>query len=438
MSAVSRLPVVVPALAADAVPPPLAQSLTGGDAAALGVALAVGLLLGLQRERSQRATGRRGPAGARTFPIVSLLGAVAALLEGGHPGWLTVAGFLAVAALTAAAYVRTSRDGAAVGLTTEVLLLLAYVLGAAAGAGRVEEATVVGAVALLLVSLKDRLHAFAGRLTPEDETAFLKFVAVALLALPLLPDVDVGPYGALNAADVGRMVVLVAGVSFVGYVAVKTVGADRGLLVTGLLGGLVSTTATTVAFARRSREHDALSGPLASGAVAGCAVLYPRVVALVAVVSPAFALRVVPWLAPMAAVTLVAALPGLLAARRGATADVPLRNPFELAPALWFALLYALVVLVARAAHETLGSAGLYVAGALAGTTDLDAIALTAARLVGDGSDAPQRVVVVAAVANAAVKAALAWTLGSRAYGRRVAVGLLGSAAAGLLTLLVA
>lgn len=289
----------------------------------------MGLLLGLQRERSQRATGKRGPAGARTFPIVALLGALAVLAGGGAPGWLAAVGFLGVAAPPTTAHVRASRDEGAVGLTTEVLLLLAYVLGAVAAAGQREAATVVGAAALVLVSLKDRLHTFAGRLSDEDEAAVLKFVAVALLVVPLLPDRAMGPFDAVNLAEMGKMVVLVAGISFLGYVAVKTIGVGRGFLVTGLFGGIASTTATTAAFARRSREAEALAVPLSAGRSSAARSSTPRILALVALVSPAFATRLIPWFLPMAVVTLAAAVPGLLATRRGGTADVPLENPLE-------------------------------------------------------------------------------------------------------------
>jgi uncharacterized membrane protein (DUF4010 family) len=419
--------------------PLLLAELTSSDAAGLGVALAIGLLFGVQRERTQAASGHRGLAGARTFPLVSLLGAMSVLATGGTPSWLTAVAFVGVAALSTAGYVRQSRDSDAVGLTTEVLLLLAFVLGAAAAAGLREAATIVGAASLVLVAMKERLHGFAGRLTQEDESAFLKFVAVALLVVPLLPDRDLGPFDAINPHDIGRMAVLVAGISFLGFVAVKTVGVGRGLLVTGLLGGLVSTTATTAAFARRSRESPELSARLVSATLAACAVLYPRVVVITAIVSPGFALRLAPLLAPMAMMTVVAALPGFLSARRHAQAEVPLKNPFELAPAIWFALLYGGVVLVSRAARAWFGSAGLYVAGGLAGLTDMDAISLSMARIFGtagatDVSAPLVRTVIIAAVANAIVKSGIAWTVGSRDYGRRVAIGLLASAVAGVVT----
>lgn len=408
--------------------------LTSPDAASLGIALAIGLLLGLQRERTQALHGEPSIAGARTFPLVALLGAVSVLVTGGQPSWLTAVAFAAVGALTTAGYVRTSKDDANVGLTSETTLLLVFVLGAAAAAGHREAAAIVGTAALVLVGLKERLHGLAGKLSDQDEIAFLKFVAVALLVVPFLPDYAVGPYGAVNPRDIGNMAVLVAGVSFIAYVAVKTVGVGRGILVTGLLGGLVSSTATTAALARRSRESPELSARLAAGATAASAVLYPRIVALVAVVSPAFALRVALVLAPMALVTAVASFGGFFS-QRNTTTNVPLKNPFELTPAIWFALVYGLVVLVVRVAREWFGTAGLYVAGAIAGTTDMDAISLTTARLHGVSDDgALERTIVIAAAANTLVKTAIARLGGAPEYGRRVTLALIGSVVAGVAT----
>src|SRR5437762_5719782 len=253
-----------------------------------GVALAVGLLIGLQRERTFAQRGIEGAAGARTFPLVALLGATSWLLAGpAATPWVPAAGLLAVGMLAVAAYRRGSKT-AGVGLTTEVLLLLTFSLGAASLAGHRETVAIVGAAALVLTALKRRLHGFAGRLSDEDETAALKFVGVALLVVPFLPDEDMGPYGAINPHNIGLMVLLVAGISFIGYVAVKTAGAGKGLLLTGILGGLVSTTATTAAFARRSRETPELSKALAAGTLAACAVMFPRVLVLAAVGSPVF------------------------------------------------------------------------------------------------------------------------------------------------------
>jgi uncharacterized membrane protein (DUF4010 family) len=415
------------------------------DWTGLGVALGVGLLLGLQRERTWAREKRRGPAGARTFPLVALCGAVATLASragaGAFPApWLPAAGLLAVGALVAIGYQRTSRDGDSVGMTTEVLVLFAYVLGCAATSGHAVAAGIVGIAALVLLGLKESLHGFAGRLSDADEAATLKFLAVALLVVPFLPDRDLGPYGAFNPHEVGLMVVLVAGVSFLGYVAVKVVGPHRGLLLTGLLGGLASTTATTVAFARRSKETPALSGTLAAATIAACCVLFPRVLALAAVASPAFAPALVPVLGAMAAVGAAVAALGLLQGRRADGVDLPVKNPFHLAPAVWFALAYAVVVLLARAAQAHFGERGLYAAGALSGATDVDAMTLTAAGLARDGGDARTlaKVVGVAVLSNTVVKAGIAVVLGSRAFAWRVAAALGATALAGGATLLLA
>lgn len=411
----------------------------------LGTAAALGLLLGLQRERTHARLAVEGTAGARTFPLTALLGGLAGLAGGAGGGviaspWIPAAGLVVTGLLVLAGYRRESRSQHGVGLTGEILLLLTYVLGVACVAGLRLEAAVTGATALLLAGSKDRLHRFAGRLTDADEAATLKFLAIALIVLPLLPDHDFGPFGALNARDVGWMAVLVAGISFIGFVAVKVVGPGRGLLLTGILGGLASSTATTAAFARRSREAPELSASLAAGAVAGCAVLFVRLLVLIQIAAPEFLPPAAPALVGMFVVAIAAAALGLLALRRAPRVDVPLQNPFELAPALWFAGAYAVVVLGARAASAWFGNAGLYVAGAVSGTTDLDAITLTSARLSRTGTEPAVlvRVIVLAIVTNSVVKTGIAFMLGSRAYALRVASALAATAVAGALALFLA
>ena len=403
-----------------------------------GVALAVGLLLGLQRERHFARAKVEGMAGARTFPIVALLGAVAGL--GASPPadmpWVAAAGFLALGSLVTAAHLRSSASGA-VGITTEAMLLLTYALGVAAMLGRREAVAVMGVVTLVLASLKERLHGFAGRLTDEDESAAIKFAAVAFLLLPFLPDRDMGPWHAINPYNVGLTVVLVAGISFAGYVAAKWVGPGKGLMVTGILGGLVSTTATTAAFARRSRETPELAPALAAATVASCAVLFPRLAVMAFVADSAFGSRLLPMIAPMAAVAILAAGVSLLLFQRGGTAEVPLKNPFQLLPAFLFALVYGVVVLAAKGGAETFGSNGVLVAGALAGTVDVDAVTLTAARLFATGTDGSiaAKAVVIAVAMNSVSKTGIAFGVGNRGYAARVAVPLLATAAAGAATL---
>jgi uncharacterized membrane protein (DUF4010 family) len=393
----------------------------------LGVALAVGFALGLQRERVHAQTQRRSAGGVRTFPVVALVGAVSALLPGSP--WPVLGGFLCVGALVFAAYLRSPPDER--GITTEALALLTFALAAS---GQRAVAAVVGGAALVLASRRKALHGFAGRLTEEDEVATVKFVAVALLVFPFLPDADLGPYGALNPHDIGRMILLVAGVSFVGYVLVKTVGAHRGLLLTGVLGGLASTTATTASFARRSRETPDLSPALSTATIAACTVLFPRVLFLAAVASPGLLRPLAVPLGVMAAACLVPGAALALGARREREVEVTLRNPFELAPAFWFALFYAGAGLVARAVVSWFGPSALYAVGAASGVADVDAITLTAARLDASreaATDVLVRVIALAAIVNGLVKAGIAFSLGAPRYARRTASVLAGASLAG-------
>jgi uncharacterized membrane protein (DUF4010 family) len=400
----------------------------------LGVALAIGFALGLQRERSHVGRRLEAAAGVRTFSILALLGGVSGLLPGSP--WPVVAVLAVVGGLVLAAYLGSARG--ARGLTTEALALLTVALGALATSGRREVAAVVGGAALVLASMKGALHGLAGRLTDADEVATIKFVAVALLVLPFLPNRGYGPYEAVNPFEIGRMAVLVAGVSFVGYVLVKTVGPRAGLLLSGVLGGLASSTATTASLARRSRTEPELVAVLAAATVAACTVLYPRVLFLAAVTSAAF----LPELAlPVGAMALASVAVGAVVTRgwrRRAAAGEPeatLRNPFHLAPALWFALLYGTVAFVARVLLAWLGAETLLAIAAVSGVVDVDAITLTMSGLHarGEADDSVLAKAVVLAVAvNGVAKAALAASMGSRPFAWRTAPALLAASAVGI------
>jgi uncharacterized membrane protein (DUF4010 family) len=400
----------------------------------LGVALAIGFVLGLQRERSRDRRRTEAAAGVRTFSLLALLGGVSGLLPGAP--WPSVAALAVVGAFVLVAYLRAPRG--ARGLTTEVLAILTLVLGALATSGRREVAAVVGGAALVLASLKGPLHGLAGRLTDADETATIKFVAVALLVLPFLPDRGFGPHEAVNPFEIGRMAVLVAGVSFVGYVLVKTVGPRAGILLSGVLGGIASSTATTASLARRSRTEPALAPVLAAATVAACTVLFPRVLFLVSVTSAAFLPEVVP---PVAAMGVVSISVGLLVARgrRGlapsSDGEPTLRNPFELAPALWFALLYGAVAFAARVLLAWLGAQVLLGVAAASGIVDVDAIALTLSGL--HARDAAEtstlaRALVLALAVNGVAKSALAASMGSAKFAWRTVPALLAASAVGV------
>lgn len=397
----------------------------------LGVAVGLGLLVGLQRQRAGSPI-----AGIRTFALLALYGALSALAARALGGWVLAAAFLPVAALAVAARLGECRaEGGDAGLTTEVALLAVFVIGALPILGHREVATVAGATVAVLLHLKPQLHDLAGRLGERDFTAIMQFVVVALVVLPLLPDRSFGPYDAVNPRRVWLLVVLITGLSLAGYIAFKFVGARAGAVASGILGGLVSSTATTVGFARRTKDAPGLA-PLAVLVMALAAgVLVVRVALLMRVTAPGlFTAALGPlavWLAVLAVLVVVLAR----RAPRQAVAGADLGNPSELRAALAFAGLYLAVLMAVAWAKERFGTAGLFVVAVLSGLTDMDAITLSLGRMTQKAElppDTAWRLVFTAAVSNTVFKAGMAVALGHRALRgpALAAFGVIGASAA--------
>lgn len=380
------------------------------------VAGLLGGVVGVERERAHH----DGPhfAGVRTFPLFALLGAGLTLAAGGA-GVVVAAGFLAVAALAIVAYARASRDGD-VGATTEVAALATYVSGVLAGAGALLVAGAVAITVAILLAAKERLEALTHALTREELEAALTLAAIAAVILPVLPDTRLGPWGVWNPRSLWGMVVLVCGLSFTAFVAMRLWGSARGLYLSGLLGGLVSSTAATVSFAARSAETAAHATALAVAAGLACLVMLARIGILVALVNPDLLLPLAPFLG---ATTAAGAAALGLVARRAPTARAAgpkVTNPFRLGEALRFAALYAVVLLLVAAAGRWLGAWGVVAAAVVAGLTDVDAITLSLAGAAGAGLAPAQAAftIGVAALSNTAAKAAYAAWLGSAAFRR--------------------
>jgi uncharacterized membrane protein (DUF4010 family) len=402
----------------------------------LALALLVGLLIGLEREHSRPApdAGRGFPGGIRTYPIFALLGAVGTMLNHTLGPWpLAVAG-LALSAFLAITLWRDAEKGH-MGLTSEGSALLTFLLGALALSQGVLEpftrrAAVVASVAVattLLLSQKTQLRDFSARVSRDDVIATLKFLVVAVVVLPVLPDAGYGPWGALNPFLIGLMVVLVAGMSFVGYVGMRVGGPRRGLLLTGIVGGLVSSTAVTIASASRSKTTPGLSRLTALATVAASSIMFARVLVMV-LVSERSVLG--PLLLPLGVTALAGSLTsGVLALQerkeKHDDTEFSLQNPFELSSALKFGAMFVVILLVSRWAIDSFGARGTYLAAVLAGLTDVDAITLSLTNLVKAGQLAPDvaaRAIVFATASNTVVKGALAVVLGSRAFAARVAL----------------
>ncbi|HKJ58623.1 MAG TPA: MgtC/SapB family protein [Halobacteriales archaeon] len=401
----------------------------------LFVAFGVGALIGLEREQSESGGTF---AGSRTFPLFALYGAlVQAFVPDALPlAVLALAGPLTVAY---AAKVWLERD---IGLTTLTAALLTVVLGALTTHSErgMVLAVVVGGTVTVLLSAKGRIHGFADRIEEAERVAIVKFVLVALVVLPLLPDREVSALLGLNPRFVWWMVVFVTGLSFVAYVLSRAVGARRGIALTGVLGGFVSSTATAVSMAERATESPSLYRICAFSTVVAAIVMFPRALIEVAVVNPALLPSVT---APLGAMTVVGALVAAGVYWRtsaGRTMEADVENPFRLGPALLFGVLFGVVLLASEYASVRLGASGVYATAFVSGLADVDAITLSLSALAADGSVAPDVAtagIVLAAVANTLVKAGLVWVLGTRALGKLV-TGILGVVAAvGLLTLAI-
>lgn len=397
----------------------------------LGSALAIGLLVGLQREYAQGERGEKLFAGVRTFPLLALVGAVAAFVSDlAASPWPLVAALLGVCLLIAIAYHANTRLGR-MGLTTETAAVLTMLTGVLCYYEQYEVAAALAVTTTWLLSVKVEMHGLAARMTREDLFAVLKFAVITLIILPVLPNVNYGPepINVLNPHRIWLMVVLITGISFMGYVLIKALGPRRGIGLSGLLGGLVSSTAVTLSFSQRSREQRGLASPLALAITVSWTTMYLRVLAVVAVLNLALARLL--WLPMIASATVGLIYCGYLYLRQQSSeiGDVQFSNPFELAPALRFGLIYAVVLVISQAAHVTLGDTGVYISAAAAGLADLNAISLSMAELslpgAGVGLAVAARALMLATIANTAVKGAMVLSMGSRELRRALWPGLL-------------
>jgi uncharacterized membrane protein (DUF4010 family) len=399
----------------------------------LALALAIGLIVGIERGWKSRAEhGGLRMAGVRTFTLVGLFGGAIAALAEPNPVVGLAAGLVGLAALVVSGYLQSARATQDYGITTEVALMITYALGAGAVLGYPFEAAAGAIVMSLVLGFKTEVHRAVERLERHEILATLQLLLIAAVLVPLLPDRELGPLEALNPRTVGMLVLLIAGMSYVGYFAVRVFGSRLGVVLTAIFGGLSSSTAVTVAYARRSRAAPSHARLFGAGIALAAAVMTPRLAAEIAIVN-------VSILADLWPTFLVLALAPLLFVARAVFAKTPappeavlkLANPLQLRTALIFGALF--VAAAALQAH--VGAAGLYAGAALAGLIDVDAIGLALARGAGRGIDAvtAERAIVLALLANTGSKAVLAAALGGGPMLRSVSVTLgVALAAAGL------
>jgi uncharacterized membrane protein (DUF4010 family) len=391
--------------------------------ARFGIALFIGVLIGLEREFARQKEEVRAFAGIRTFPLIALLGCSAALISDLTEAWAFAVVALLVGSLIAVAYAFDAREGR-VGVTSEVAALVVFVCGALCYWNYLELAAAIAVVTFGFLTLKPQLHRVAQRISSEDLYATLKFAVISLIILPVLPNQTYGPppFDAFNPYKTWLMVVFISGISFLGYVLIKVVGGRRGIGLTGLLGGLVSSTAVTLSFSERSQDHPDLARPFALAITLAWTVMFGRVLVEVAVLNQSLLQAL--WLPMAAAMGAGLVFCGLyyFSQRTDQGSDVKLANPFELGPAIKFGILYAVILVVAKAAQFYFQEAGLYAAAAVAGLADVDAITLSMAELAGTGGGiavpTAARAVVLAVISNTLVKGGIALGIGTAALRR--------------------
>lgn len=397
-------------------------------AARLAAALAIGLLIGLERgwqERQQPEGGR--VAGLRTFALIGLLGGVLGL-DAGSPLPIA-AGLAALALLFAVSFGRAASAMGTLSITTAVAALLTFCLGVLAARGQALLATGAAAVVALLLGLKQELHGGIRRIAPAELNAVLQLAVLTAAVLPLLPDAGYGPYEAWNPFRLWLAVILVASLSLAGHVAARWRGEQQGLLWTGLIGGLASSTAATLALARAVRHQPSSAGTAAAAVVAASGVMFLRMAVVIAVLQPRLAWSLGGLLVWLGACSFAAAAWQWRRSQRPEVDEAPAPaqlRVFDLSTALGFALLLGLVAVVVRFAREQLGDVGLYGAAFISGLADVDAILISTIQLQAQGQVGvvvAALAITVAVVANMVTKAVMAWSIGGGRLGRQVAAG---------------
>lgn len=395
----------------------------------LGTALGLGLLVGLQREWV-----RNRVAGIRTFALLSLFGALTGLLGLAFGAWVVAAGLVAFASLVVVGNLsewKTREPDS--GLTTEMAMLVMFAVGLICLLGERLVAVILAGTVMVLLQSKKPLHGMVRRIGEDDLREIARLVLAGLVILPVLPNRGMGYLGVLNPFAIWLMVVLIIGLSLAAYLTGKFLGGNKGAAVAGILGGLISSTATTASLARRSRAGGSSGLSLAAISLIASSIVFVRVVAEVMLTAPGHLQGLLPpLLAMMAWFGLVAAFAHRLARKSGAV-PVNEQAPSELKSAVLFGLLYAVVLVIVATAREHFGNSGLYVAAALSGLTDVDAITLSTSRLVTTAhldTSTAWRMILLGGLANVVFKMGLVVALGTRPFVRPALLGF-GTALAG-------
>jgi uncharacterized membrane protein (DUF4010 family) len=388
-----------------------------------GASLLIGVLIGMQREYAYDSSKGRGLfAGARTFALMSLVGSTAAFLADTlNSIWV----FISIVGLTSlmviVAYYITATEREEIGLTSEVAALLTILIGAICYIHSIELAAAMGVVTTVLLAVKGEFRQFVRVITQEDVFATLQFAVITAIVLPVLPNKTFGvpPFDVLNPSQIWEMVIFISGINFLGYILVKVVGPKKGLGISGLLGGLASSTATTMSFSERSKSQTGMEKPFAVAIIVAWIIMFIRVIVEIAVVNNRLLSGVWPALTAMGLAGLVYAVYLYFSQSAIDEEELALSNPFELGTAIKFGLIYALVLLGTKAAELYIGEKAIYLTSIIAGLADVDAITLSISDLTRSGGsitlDTGKYAIIFATMSNTIAKGALVFSIGSKA-----------------------
>ncbi len=387
------------------------------DIITLAIAFGLGMLVGLQRQKSNQEM-----AGVRTFTLISIMGVVSAFLarDFGNPFILPVLGICITALLVTANVIKLKKlNETDVGQTTEVAALLMFAIGAYLVMGDRVVAVIVGGSMAILLYVKEHLHNFIEKLSEKDLAAIMTFAGISLVILPLLPDKTYGPLNVLNPRNIWLMVTLIVGISVIGYFIYKFVGKKVGIISNGILGGLISSTATTVSYARKTKDAESINKMAAFVITAASAVALVRVLVEVGVVIP----EKLPEIAlPLIAVLVLMVLLciGLFYLISKNSEDEKMaepKNPAQFKSALIFGLLYGGILLAVAFTKQEFGDDALYIVAIISGLTDVDAITLSLSQLIKGGglnTATGWRLILLASLSNLLFKGIMAAVLGTR------------------------
>lgn len=390
------------------------------------IAIGSGFLIGLEREHSALNSKQEAFAGTRTFVFLVLLGFLGAMTHFIFTSWIFLGILLSVVSFIAISYYMTSSKGD-IGGTTEFSALIAFLLGALIFLGYIELSLMITVVSMVLLSSKGKLQTIIGEITEEEMYALIRFVVLALLILPFLPDEGIGPFGVVNLQEIGWIIILTSGLGFLGYLLIKFLGHDRGILLTGIVGGLVSSTMVTWIFAKKSKDAPALSSHCATAILAASSIMIIRVLVWVFIFNTDLAPSLYLPVGLIFGAGIGATLLFYFRQNRNIAVDtrLPQGKPLNMRSALTFGVIYTLVILLVSYTNKYFGQSGMYISSVIAGLTDIDAITISVSKLAGDtlSINIAQNAIILATISNTLIKIGISLWAGSAELRKFIFIG---------------